>query len=207
MQFCGSAPVSPTLDGNKMLLRDDLVNDAIYGKRVLGKLISSKAGSILDHCVVRDYFLRDQIPEVTTNKESSAPAVASFFEKHLFLRSVEIDDLLRKLEGGNERDRLFARWYLEKKAFPFKYKIHVFDTFLLAEIVLDTALSEFVVISTPLEEGNELVQGLKDAKLFFELATAMLSDPRLQITLFTKIGDLLEYLRTGIGRKKLFGIF
>lgn len=190
-----------------MLLRDDLISDAIRRKRALGKLISSKAGKILDHCVVRDHFVRDQISEVTKNKDSGRPAVAPLFEKHLCLRSVEIDELLRKLKGGSDLDRSFAEWYLERKVFPFKYKVHVFDTFLVAEILLNTTMSEFVVVSNPQEEENEIVQGLKDAELFFKLATAMLSEPRLQMTLFTKIGDLLEYFRTGLGRKKLFGIF
>lgn len=187
-----------------MLMKHELVLDAITKSRPIGKLFNSTVGNLLDDYVVSDYVTTDNIPEIKLNGNHPAKLDAqSFFDKHQYLMPIEIGDTLKKFDFVNE--------YREQQVFPFEFIVHVFDTFIVIEIMPSSLKTEFVLLSPPNKTGDDvlggIVGGLVAATSVAAIFYAISKEPRAEVGLYIKFGQLLEYLRTGLGKKKRFGFF
>lgn len=187
-----------------MLLKHDLVLDAITKSRPIGKLFNSTVGNLLDDYVVSDYVTTDNIPEIKLNGNHPAKLDAqSFYDKHQYLMPIEIGDTLKKFDFVNE--------YREQQVFPFEFIVHVFNTFIVIEIKPYSLNTEFVLLSPVHKYGNDgleaILAGLMAAASVTGIFYAISKEPRAEVGLYIKIGQLLEYLRTGLGKKKRFGFF
>ena len=84
-----------------------------------------------------------------------------------------------------------------------------FDTFIAVEIEPDTLDTEYVVISPQIKNGNssleQRLEGVTAAISIISIYSSL--NPGGLVALHVKIGELLEYLRSGHGKKKRFGIF
>jgi len=184
-----------------MILNRELLNDAIGKKRPIRKLFKTDTGNLLDDYVVGDYVTTDKIPALERDGNGAKVSASSFFEEHQHLMRFEVDDILKTFDAG------FVKDYHKQKRFPFEYTINFFDTFIVAEIMPSSLTTEFVVIS-PLNGGQtELMNDVTAFTVVTTLCTATSREHGLQLALYINVDQLLEYFRTGLGKKKLFGIF
>jgi hypothetical protein len=184
-----------------MTLKHELVLDAITKHRPLGKLFESAAGRLLDDYVVRDYVTNENIPEINLNGVQAKCPASSFFKGHQYLMPIDIQELLQHFDS-----QLVGEYHAQKR-FPLEYTIHFFDTFIVAEIMPRSLRTEFVVVSPPNQGGDEILGGLMASTAVTALFSAISQDPGAQLALYVKLDELLEYFRTGLGKKKRFGIF
>lgn len=188
----------------KMILDGGLVYDAIVKKKPLSKLFKTNVEQLLNDYVVQDYVTSEKIPDITINGHPGKMPVSVFYEKYRYLMEVEIDDVLERY--GYESQ------YARQVHFPYKFKVHFFDTFLAVVITLrDSNNTEFLVLSPQQSPGDdplaEVLSGMTAAFTLIPLFKAVSEDPGTRVALYIKVGQLLDYLHTGKGKKKRFGIF
>jgi len=208
-----------------MLLNDELVSDAINSRRPIGKLLSSDMTvfDVFNDYVVFCYFSDDYIPMTKINGIPTKTPASVLFNNYQKFFSIDIDTLIKKLSYEQERDPVTAeivKLYQENKTFPFEYAIHFFETFVVAEIMPNSLKTELILITpdrgwratpltnTPNARGGDESVGAVEAQLaVMAVSTAAIESKKLQLGLYFFLGQLLEYLRTGLGKKKRFGIF
>lgn len=186
-----------------MILDNDLLMDSISNQKLIGKLIMSSVGKLLDDYKVNDYVSTDKIPEIKLDGTLMKSPASSFFERYQYITSFEIDEILSLVPSE------FANEFKAHKRFPFPHTVHFFDTFIVSEIMPYSLETEFLIISPDNKEseGLDFISGMFSGGAITALFSAIARDPGAQLALYIKIDQLLEYLRTGQGRKKLFGIF
>ncbi|SDG83306.1 hypothetical protein [Nitrosomonas sp. Nm132] len=184
-----------------MFLTHELINDAITKKIPIKKLFNSSIDKLLDNYVVSDYVIADHIPEIILNGGPAKESARFFFEKYRFLAKFDISNILVKYD--------FVSQYDVHKKFPYEFLINFFDTFIVVEIAPSTLHTEYVLISPNNKSGDnslgQVLDGLTAATSIMALFSNL--NPGAQVALHIKIGQLLEYLRSGVGKKKRFGIF
>jgi hypothetical protein len=188
----------------KMILDNGLVYDAIVKKRPLSKLFNSNVEELLDDYVVQDYVTSENIPDVEINGHPGKTPVSVFYEKYRYLMEAEINDALKRYG--------YESAYARQVHFPYKFKVHLFDTFLAVVITLrDSNNTEFLVLSPQQPPGDdplaEALSGMTAALTLIPLFKAVSEDPGARVALYIKVGQLLDYLHTGKRKKKRFGIF
>jgi hypothetical protein len=182
-----------------MFLDQDRVAAAISSKRRIGKLFRSQFEGLMDAYVVRAYIANDQIPDVVVDGTPAKCPASSFFAEHRYLMPIDVNPVLRTVTP-----QMVAE-YNSAKGFQIEYALHFFDTFLVAEILPNSRQTEFLVIA-PVNSGDEgVIGGMMATTAVFDLLR-FAQDPYLRVALNAKMGQLLEFLRSG-ARRKLFGLF
>lgn len=184
-----------------MFFEFDLINHAIIRKKPIKNLISSTIGDLLDDYVVSDYVTTEHIPEIICDGNSAKESARRFFKKYRYIAKLDISAILIKYD--------FSSQYQLFKKFPHEFSVNFFDTFIVVEIEPNTLDTEYVVISPQIKNGNNsLDQRLEGVTAAISITSIYSSlNPGGLVALHVKIGELLEYLRSGHGRKKRFGIF
>ncbi|TDK20348.1 hypothetical protein E2F46_16235 [Luteimonas aestuarii] len=180
-----------------MILQTELVRDAIERRRPLGKLYRSSIENLLSQYSVVDYVSAENI-EIGDSIESFS-LIHGLIEKHRHLSRIDISTLL------SNSSKKFVAGYNQSKRFPFPFCIDLFDTFIAVEIMPNTLQPELVVISAPSATNNDSLSGVATS---FEITGLFISmTPVTEVALTISIDHLLEYFRTGRGKKRLLGIF
>lgn len=183
-----------------MILGHELILDAITKKRPVGKLFKSAVRTSLDDYFVSDYVTTDNIPKIILDGNPAKLDPRSFFEKHQYRMPIKIDGILKKFN--------YVKGYQTQKKFAFDFVAHFFDTFIVIEIMPNSLEAEFIVLSPPNKfDDDNFAEGLMASTSIMAFLHGLTGEPGAQVALYMKVDQLLEYLRTGLGRKKRFGIF
>lgn len=184
-----------------MFFEYDLIHDAISRKKPIKNLFNSTVDGLLDGYVVSDYVTTKHIPEIKLNGNPAKESARFFFKKYRYIAKLDISNTLIKYDFGSQ--------YQLIKKFPYEFSVSFFDTFIAVEIEPDTLDTEYVVISPQIKNGNssleQRLEGVTAAISIISIYSSL--NPGGLVALHVKIGELLEYLRSGHGKKKRFGIF
>jgi len=184
-----------------MILKSELVQKAVSKQRPIGRLFKSVAGELLDDYKVSDYITSERIPEAKLVGMSVKRSAEFYFENHRLIMSLRIDDLLKYYDAN------FVKEYHAQKRFPHNFFVHFFDTFVVTEILPYSLHTEFLIIAPIVSDDNDIIGGTMAGIAVVSLCHGITEVPNSQISLYVTVDQLLEYLRTGLGRRKFFGIF
>ncbi len=188
-----------------MILRGRVVYDAITKKHRIKNMIDSRGNLLLDDFLVVDYVTSENIPTTMLGDKKVAVRPDVFFHRYQYIAEVNINSTLGA--RGMSQDLLQA--YDKEKIFPHEFSVHFFNTFLVVEIIPVSERSEFLVLAPqkPKKGDVENMAGLMASMTVTGIFSSISSNPELQVTLGMKIDKLLAFLRSGVGKKKILGIF
>ncbi len=186
-----------------MILRGRVVYDAITKRRRIKNIIDSKGNLLLDDFFVIDYVTNENLPKTMLGDKKITVRPDVFFYRYQYVAEININSTLR----GASQDLLRA--YDEDKTFPYEFSVHFFNTFLIVEIMPVSSDSEFLVLAPhKMEEGVvEEMAGVMASMVVGGIFSEVSSDSELQVTLSVKVDRLLSFFKSGVGKKKTFGIF
>ena len=183
------------------MFRNDLIRQALNGDRRVDQLLQDKRNKALAEYILRDYVMPDQIPDIKLNGVEQKTPANMFFEQHRYLSCF---DEASTLEHFTEES--VQEWWSEKLC-PYRYSAHFFDTFIALEAI-DSAKSKcFLVLSPDANAPTKVMSGMAQSLAITHLFSALSDNPPAQIGFHYKVNEILEYFRTGLGKKKRFGIF
>lgn len=185
-----------------MILNQKLVHEAISKKLPTKKLINKESRLLLDNFFVQDYVVTEKIPVATLDGLKMKLPPVIFYEKYQYQGEIETNEITKRLEEES------LQFYDSKLFFPYEFSIHLFETFIAVEILPRTMQTEFLILSPSIKEsGNPLFDGTVSSLEMTAISAGLSSGPIAYLAVKAEIDNILEYLRTGLGKKKKFGLF
>lgn len=186
-----------------MILDNELLMKSIRNEKSIDQLFNSSISGFLDNVVVDDYVSSDKIPDFKFDNRTIKEPASYFFKKYRYITSFNVEDILSILPPEFNSD------YKKHKRFPFSHTLHFFDTFIVSEIMPFSSETEFLILTPVTEDtgGADFLNGIMSGSTITALFSAISSDPSAQLALYLKVDQLLEYIRSGLGKKKFFGLF
>ena len=183
-----------------MHLDTNIVRDALSSRRRLGKLFSHYGDSILDDFCVSEYVECQQLRTVLLNGQPSKLPATAYYQDTLYFCC----DLPELLHGTGLQKDTFCSLLL----FPGQFRLYVFSSGIVAEIWPDSLETEFLQIA-PVSGGTSgMPQHFASRIAMLEFVDSFLDSHTARLELLRKMDSILEYLRSGRGRKsRFFGIF
>jgi hypothetical protein len=181
-----------------MLLNEKELKAAISRKKPLSKLFDSQGNVFIDDFQVADYVEANLIKSVVNERGEPCKLPPSiFFNDYNFIKEIDINQTLKKANDD------FVSEYSKARIFPLSFNVHLFDSFLVVEIIPDSPHTEFLVLKP---NGKD---PFRESAAMTSLSTVLSTHEITIVSLYLKIDKTLEFLRNGTGKKKvgIFGMF